>query len=515
MSTTAVAAGRRPGAVRTDRAAARIHRLGALNAVVLAVYAVASWGMAVVVPPESPEPIEAAWFESVAAGLGGPAESFVRGDSILAGAGWFVAVYGTLVLASSVLFVGLLALLARARAGLHAGHVRQVHRWAIVFAAVLVCAVPVLVQDFWLSAGWGRLIANGTNPYYVYLDAEVTRGLPLDYLGLLMTYGPLWAVVCGALMLVAGTSGLVAGLLFKALLFGAWLASLTLVRRLLREATPWHQCAGLAIAGWLPVTLIHIMADGHNDIAMVVLILLWLLLLERAPLSATVSLAASVVMKYLSAPLLLLDLLYHTRTRQRPPLSYAPHAALAAIMGLGVVALFYRSPAFFAATAHMADWHFFTPRDAVVAAGRLAGIEPGLQSAAGVFVAALAVSVQLFFVALGVHGVVRYVRTPSADAFRYAVLAVGAGVLFGVAGHLWPWFLTWVILMAALQPSAALSRWTTGVALAAPFPLLIWVMKPGLPTLAWVTPPYYAFALAWLFLAPRSWFGAASSVTDR
>ncbi|MGI8842765.1 MAG: hypothetical protein ACR2HZ_03625 [Gemmatimonadaceae bacterium] len=498
-----------------SRAGARriIALLAAINVVIFAAYVVASYGFARHAPFGTPEPLEAAALDRLASSLAfmGPGiGALLGGESALSDPGTFFVGYALFLAIPVLVFVFLLGCLARYRLQLEQVIADALYRWAVVFAVLLAFAHPVLVQDFWLSAGWGRLVAQGVNPYYVNLDPGVTAGLPLDYLGLLMTYGPLWAIVSGIVMKVAGGSAVIAGALFKVVLALAWIGSLAMVRRLLRTRPAADQCVGLAIAGWLPLGVMQIVAEGHNDGGMVFLILLWLVLIERGrTLAATGALAASVLIKYLSAPMFLLDLLHLVRSRGGRLIGYWPHAAVAASITVAVMAVFFRSPGFFASTAHMADWHFFTPRDAVVALGRLAGIEPSLGSLGGVVVVAMALTVQGFFLVVLALGLIRYVRHPGVETFRYAALAVTAGMLFGVVGHVWPWFLAWGVLVAALHPAARLTRWMTGVALAMPFPLLYWVVYPGAEQFTVVTPPLYLFALAWFVLTPRRWFGAA------
>ena len=485
--------------------------LAAVNVAIFAAYVVASYGFARHAPFGTPEPLEAAALERLASALAfmGPAiGAMLRGESALSEPGTFFVAYALFLAVPVLVFVILLGFLARYRLQLEQLVADALYRWAVVFAVVLAFALPVLVQDFWLSAGWGRLVAQGVNPYYVNLDSGVTAGLPLDYLGLLMTYGPLWAIVSGIVMKVAGGSAVVAGALFKLVLALAWIGSLTMVRRLLRTRSAADQCVGMAIAGWLPLGVMQIVGEGHNDGGMVFLILLWLVLIERGrTLASTGALTASVLIKYLSAPLFLLDLLHLVRSRGGRWIGYWPHAAVAASMTVAALAVFFRSPEFFASTAHMADWHFFTPRDAVVAVGRLAGIEPSLGSLGGILVVALALGVQGLFLVVLALGLLRYIRDPGVETFRYAVLAVTGGLLFGVVGHVWPWFLAWGLLVAALHPAARLTRWMTGVALAIPFPLLYWVVYPGPDQFTIVTPPLYLFAVGWFVLTPRRWFG--------
>lgn len=52
-------------------------------------------------------------------------------------------------------------------------------------------------------------------------------------------------------------------------------------------------------------------------------------------------------------------------------------------------------------------------------------------------------------------------------------------VLFVAAGHVWPWYVLWLSVVAAtLHPSSCLARWSTGVALTAPFPIVVWIASP-------------------------------------
>jgi hypothetical protein len=504
-----------PAAAERGIARRAVRMLGALNVIVLSAYALVSYGMSLVAPFGAEEPLEARALLRLAnaADPGGSAARALLGvEAALAEPIRFVMAYGFFLLVPSLVFILLLVLVARHRHELDAALVRQLFRWAVAFAVIAALSHPVLVQDFWLSAGWGRLVAEGVNPYYVHLDARVTDGLPLDYLELLMTYGPLWALVSGGVMAVAGSNTLLAGILFKLIIVGAWIGTLALVARLLRSRPIVEQCVGMAIVGWLPLGIVQIAAAGHNDSFMVVFVVLWLYGLERGrDRLATVSLAASVLVKYLSAPLFLLDLAHALRSRGRRWTAYVPHAAIAAAMALVVFGIFVRSPAFFDSTVHMAGWHFFTPRDGVVTTGRLFGIEPGLGSLLGILVAGVAVAVQLAFVLLIPFGIMRYWRAPSSESFRYAVLTTTIGMLFGVAGHLWPWFLVWGLVIVALHPRSAFARFTTGVALVIPFALLHWIAFSGPEQLTYVTPPMYLFVVLWFFLAPRRWFGASDA----
>ncbi len=527
---------RADGVARLTRS---IRRLGLLTLVSMTGYVLLAWGMVRVVPFDATEPLEGAAFERLTEWLGflGPgAQAFVRGESVLADPVTFAIVYSAPIAIAVIAFLGLLVVLARGAGSIAAGDVNRVLRWAIAFTVVAALAPPVIVQDFWLSTGWGRLAALGRNPYYTFLDPFVTSGLPLDYLGLLTTYGPLWTLVATGVMRVSGTNALLAGVLFKLLLAGLWIGSLLLLRAVLRGRGARAQAVGLALAGWLPLGLIHGVADGHNDVAMAFLMLLWLRLLLRArPLAATAALAGSVVIKYLSAPLFVLDVLYHraapapaaggggpaqapgshdptgvgTANRSMGALirRYIAHAFVAALVGLGATAVFFRDLDFFGSTRHMTNWHFFSPRAAIAALGRLFGIEPATGSLGGLIMIAAAALVSLAFIVPAVRRTLAYGRAPSDDALRAATFAIVAAVLFGLSGHAWPWFMIWGVLAAALNAESWLARWTAGMAIAMCFvmvPVVAWsVDAPGPLSLV-----LCAFALAFAVLAPARWFGA-------
>jgi hypothetical protein len=491
--------------------------LGGINAACLAAHVVLSYGLTTLAPFGQVQEHEAESFRRLAlslAFLGRDVQAFVTGQSVLSRAEAFLAASSLPLLSSTAVFVALLALLARHRQELDANAPRLLFRWAVAFAVLSAFASPVLVQDFWLSAGWGRIVADGLNPYYVRLTPEFARGLPLDGFDvepatrMRMTYGPLWAVVSGVVMGLVGERVWLAAALFKALLAGAWIACLRLIWLSLRDRSAWSQCAGLAIFGWVPLSVTQTVAEGHNDVFLVLFLCLWLYALERSrPVWASLSLAASVLVKYVSAPLFLLDLLHLRHSRKKRLADYLlPLAAAAALLSL-TFGLFLRSPEFFTPAVSMQDWRFYTLSDAVIGLGKLAGITD-FNAFPGPLFVALALLARALFPFLAVYTLVRYMRWPTAERFRETVLALMAAILFGVLGHLWPWFLLWALGAAAMVPGSPLTRWVVGVALAAPFPILAWTVFPEADPFTVPTVALYAFALLWFGFAPRGWWAA-------
>jgi hypothetical protein len=407
----------------------------------------------------------------------------------------FLLAYCAPLLVSSIVFLTLIVLLWLRRGELDSRAPPLLFWIGVGFAFVSAFAIPVVVDDFWWSVGWGRLVIAGTNPYYISQMGEVLGGTPLRSAGP-MTYGPVWALITGAVMWLAQCSAVMGAILFKLLLACAWVGCLRLIWAVLKQESLWRQCIGLAIWGWLPLSVSEAVAEGHNDVVMVVLILLWLYRLEKGNATANVVLAVSVALKYAAAPLFLLDFLYHVRGRNQPFVGYALRGAAAAIVMALPFALFYRSPEFFAPMAESRTWEFFTPANAVSGLGLVLG---------GHSLGRLTQPIGLLFPVLAAYFVVRYGIRPSIERFHIALVALLSALVFAGGGHVWPWFALWALAPAALAPNAVVSRFVIGFACAAPFPILVWTVFPQassdqmflLPSLGW-----YASALALACLVP-------------
>jgi alpha-1,6-mannosyltransferase len=432
--------------------------------------------------------------------FGSDAEAFVNGSSVLARPEAFLTAFCLPILISSAAFLALLVLLAPVQNSLTEDIPRLLFRWSIVFAVVALPALP-LVQDFWYPVAWGRLVAANLNPYYIDPAPQFTRDLPIwDSQPFRMMYGPLWASAYGIVTWLVGGQAYLGALAFKALMAGAWVGSLGLIRSLMKHETLWEQCLAILVFGWLPASLHASVVEGHNDTFLVVFILLWLYCLESGQaVKATVSLMASLLVKYVSAPLFGLDFLYHLFSRRGNLKAYLPGILTAAVSGGVIFSLFYRSPDFFAYIGETLQWHFLTPREALIALELLTvgRALPYSEAARGIFLLVAA------------YYVARYVRHPGRVEFRTAAFAVMAAVLFSISGHVWPWYILWLIALAAVIPGSMLARWTIGVAIASPFMLLISIAYPNAGDFyVWDIPALalYLFAAMWLALIPSRWF---------
>jgi alpha-1,6-mannosyltransferase len=119
----------------------------------------------------------------------------------------------------------------------------------------------------------------------------------------------------------------------------------------------------------------------------------------------------------------------------------------------------------------------------------------------------LALAVQAIFPLVTLWTLWRYSQSPTRENFRLAVAGIMLSVLFVAAGHVWPWYVIWLLAAAALVPSSTTFTWTTGVALGAPVILLPWTVYPRASEFVRFQVPslvVYATALAWTLWLGRS-----------
>jgi len=362
----------------------------------------------------------------------------------------------------------LVLVLRRHAARLDAGAERLLLRWSLAFGAACFFAYPVFTQDLWLSAVWGRMIVANVNPYHHLFTPETLAGLPLDHFPMVMSYAPGWAVVSAAVMAVAGNSVVAAGILLKLVHAAAWIWSLYLVRAIMADRTAPERALALAAYGWVPLAVLQSVAEAHNDVAMGAFLLLWFLLLLRRHSAAPLALAASALMKYVTAPLFLLDLIHALRRERYSLRRYALRLVAPGLYGFAVVALFFRSPQFFDGVRMVNEWRFLQPTDALIA----------IEYTLGIDLDPVAWALRALFPAIALWRLVAAVREPGAENLAKAMLALMAGILFTVSAHVWPWYVMWILIPAVLVPNWWLARFSIGVAFMAPFMAGSWWIAP-------------------------------------
>ena len=362
----------------------------------------------------------------------------------------------------------LVLLLARPSALPDEALLRLIFNWSLSFAGICLLAFPVFTQDMWLSAVWGRMTSAGVNPYYNIFTPDTIQGLPLDHFPMVMSYGPLWAVLSAVVTILAGDNILAIGILFKVLLATAWLASLWLVERITRGLDARERSLAVGMFGWTPAGVSQSLAEGHNDIALVALLLLWLHLMLRGNWAAPLALAASALCKYVSAPLMLVDAVYAVRRRNVTIPQVLARYALPGLLVFGTLSLFYRSTAFFDGLKVVSEWQFLRPSEAFMAIEHLTGLPMLVPRKV----------VMAFFVLLAVYWLAVCYWSPTIRVLQKTAIAVMVAVLFAGVSHVWPWYVIWALALAVLVPRWWLSRFVFGLSLLMPFALAAWWIEP-------------------------------------
>jgi len=377
--------------------------------------------------------------------------------------------------------------LSRARAVSDPRVTRILWTGILAIAAIEVLRFPVMTIDFWLSLAWGRMAAAGVNPYYYPATPESLRGLPLDAIGTPMTYGPLWAWLSAVIAIVGGS--VPAGFfLHKLVLAAAWLGMAAFALRLGARTSPWHGAFALAMVGLLPASSLYTVGEGHNDalLACSAAAFLYYLALDRR-WSAGLWLTAGSLAKYVAAPLALLAVAQLVgkpkKEWARAALVGAACAALAVLISLP----FVRDLSFMDETVRMRSWRFLTPADALCSAAALAGVALPRTPVANAMLAAFTLAALL--------ALRRYLRERTAPALASAALGVMAVVLFCIVGHVWPWFVIWLVPIVACACWSSLAVFVVLFASTAPLLDLAWLLRDDMTLLPALGLLVYALAL--------------------
>jgi len=190
---------------------------------------------------------------------------------------------------------------------------------AIVVSFVFVLTPSLLSRDVFVYAGYGRIIvAHGANPYYIPLSAFPHDPLVSldDWRNAIAAYGPLWLLVCALSTIVSGTSALHYIFFFRFLGLFLHLCNIALITAILHR---WGSSQRTILVGTLlyalnPLALLESNLGAHNDTAMVTCLLLGLfftLCAEQDSFShilrllvPVVAFTAAILIKFTAAPLL-------------------------------------------------------------------------------------------------------------------------------------------------------------------------------------------------------------------
>jgi alpha-1,6-mannosyltransferase len=172
-----------------------------------------------------------------------------------------------------------------------------------------------------------------------------------------------------------------------------------------------------------------------------------------------------------------------------------------ALLGIAVFGIFYRSPEFFDGMRVISEWEFLQPRHAVVA----------IELASGLDLLLLDRMITACFAMIALYSIFVLLRSPTLDNATKVALAIMSAVSFVGIAHLWPWYLLWTVLLAALVPRWWLARFVIGVSVLAAFSLSFWWVEPIENSKEWASLVLYVGAMLWCVLTRPSTLAGSSA----
>lgn len=461
-----------------------------------------TFGIAVVTPFDSRTPEEIAVLQGVIDHIPllgpnhiEPLKSYLAGDSLLQSRWACCVAYMLPLCVATACALIVLGRVTRRHILVTDRDVGRLLYFAMAFAVVNVLLYPMFTQDFWYSVAWGRMLAAGDNPYYTYFTPDAVAGLPLYYDKSYMTYGPLWGWISALVALLGGHVVVLEYVLFKLLLLGAWVACLSVVKRLTADRSPRDQAVAVILFGWMPMSYFLTVAEGHNDIFMVLPMMLWLYLISHGRhLLSPWALAVSVLIKYITLPLVLVELWCGWSAMRGRRAAYA--ATLAGCFAAAVLCVvsLARDLEFIRAARQMQNWHMLTPAMALVHLATWLQLPiPGSLFSGTVLLALATLTGYYAWSAL---------QQPGFDQFLLAIVAGLLLILLVVVGHVWPWFVLWVLAPAVVTRRSLAKDLAIALALAAPFVHVYWIWGHEWVDLKYATVLYFA-VVAGLLVAAR------------
>ena len=194
-----------------------------------------------------------------------------------------------------------------------------------LFSLVLWATHPLTSTDIFNYIAGARLLwVHGENPLTTPPLAhpeDWSFGLLTFWQNIPSPYGPLWSLLAAVPVALGGDSPLRTVLAFKALVIGAFLATSLLVYITARRIRPDSAVPAVLAFSWNPLAVLHVAGNGHNDVLMMLCVLIFLYALTRGWVAAAlVALAASALVKYASLLVAPVFLVWWLRSRQRAPL---------------------------------------------------------------------------------------------------------------------------------------------------------------------------------------------------
>ena len=326
-----------------------------------------------------------------------------------------------------------------------------------VAIAVLLPTNPAGAQDVYHNIADARTFwVYGDNPAVTPPDAHpddpLFKSVPA-WPDTPSSYGPLWYALSGAPLPIAGDH-LWANVIGQKLLTSAFLLAATALAMLTAgRIRPGSAALAGVLVGWNPLLLFETAGNAHNDIVMVAFALAaFYALARRWWLLVFPLLALAVLVKYvmlLLAPLLLLWLLLRADVPKW-------QVALSLVLGIAVGVLGYAP--FYAGGALLDTLRGEGTRYLDSTGSMTVSM---LMQHRGMDLSHAEVAMRRVLTAAFVAGfgllLLRFRRNPSYSFLTTTCAAVAFLLLVTVKWWFWPWYLAWLMPIAALAPRRAMA----------------------------------------------------------
>lgn len=351
--------------------------------------------------------------------------------------------------------------------------VRLVLAFGAIFAVTMVFVYPMMSPDAYEYIAGGRVLWQyHHNPLTIPLARfphdsiiPLTNGLGSTAI----PYGPLGIVVDSLPTLVTGGHLLANLLLLKFSAAGFMLADALLAYRIVRRWQPRGAVGAALLLAWNPMLLLQICANGHNDGAMMLFILLAVLAVGQDRLAlGPLLLVLSALVKYATLLLVPLFLIYGMAQQPTRRQQFRYVALTAALMLVVVIVAF----APFWAGANTLQRALM--EDQLHSESFSASLHELLSGRPTIDL--LAAIGRLLF--LPVYGYAHWLsRRRPVDLTRGSVLTLFTFLALA-AGNVRGWYAIWPVAPAALLPRAAERIWLIVLSFLATAGNLLWLDGP-------------------------------------
>jgi alpha-1,6-mannosyltransferase len=335
-------------------------------------------------------------------------------------------------------------------------------RWVVLggaalFSLGLATIYPVFAIDLFIYALRSRiLVLHGANPFLFppqAFPADPWMPLAGEWAGLTSPYGPLWEGLAALPAWLAGDNFLAHLWGLKALGLASYWFVLGLVYLLAGRVSPRRRWWAVLACAWNPLLLLEIAGNGHNDLWLAVFVLpaFYSMLAGRRRM-AFLALAASVLVKFTSALLLPLFLLFAARqesSRRGQVLAVLEGLALVIVVVVLAFAPVWPGWEHFG-VQKMSDAATRSPMALAVLLLRAAGVGSALSFQLARYCALALLGLACLWVLYKVRCTYPG-APPEAEGLLWAGFMTLFFFLIIAAQHFHAWYLAWLVPLAALS----------------------------------------------------------------